>query len=1257
MSNKLKDDVQKYTSSVDGFSEIRKEIIETDQRINVYKDSLKDLEREKKKLLETGKKLTTTYRDTSKEIRKVKEDIAAEKNARKELISQLSLNELSYFQLQERAKKLTQELKYWSVIDGQEKFDQTRAELTAVEEQIGKTKQALGLVSKDMQKSPSIWSKAWSSIKGLIPVASLGAAFAFIKKGISEVIETSKKLQGDHVRNMASLGDEYGYVAMQAEKLHRRMGITKNDFVTAAAATSDFMKNIGFVPAKAAKMSTEIEYLSGVMNKWSGGKYSTAEASQIFQNALLGETNRLRELGVVVNKNSDEFKSRLKVLMDDQKVTKDQAQAMLVLEMAYEQTKDAQADFAAGGNNVLTMGNQLKSGMRGLKEELVELIALSKSERLEKKRKEVYAMNEEYANQKRAIEPLIVAYEELYGNVGDNAEKQERLNNVLAQLSRIAPGVVTQYDEFGAALNLNIETLEKFIGVQDEMNKKRREKVNNQGIAQLEKDLKIIRSSTSEIRHLDSEIRKLQNLLDGTTGTTQRKVIEADINYMWESREILLAGSQKTIKESQERIDILVKEGYTYEEIGKSIGRNVRQVEELHQEYLKIEEVNKRKAAEAAALAALQLTDDEIKARAAALLAAKSAAEQEKVAFAERLKQNRLTEEGITAIRAKSANERTERELEDLAVYEALYQVHQDNLTEIDRKANASRIAEEEKAARERERLMQARDTIIGGGGTQTEQENYNYAKRLADAGIYEDELKRISEKAAEDRTEAEQKYYLAAEILRKQHEANLDKIETEAINKWKSEQDQKFASELTQLKTKQNEEYVAVATYEDALELLRTRYADRDLSDIKTIGDARKAIREEQQRAEREMTEAHYDQIIQYLDALVGSGALDDLTIGDGILSDEQKEDILRRIEEIKLKMSELGVGAVKEDSEKSEKKADFGSASLGNDIFGMSQDDWATLFENLEKSNLALEEKTLIATTLASTLTNVFAKYGEYVSAQEAKQLQQYESNSKRRKRELENELAQGLISRKDYNSQIEQLEQELDDKRADIEIKQAKREKALAIVQAIINTAAAVAKASPNIALMALAALSGAAQVAIIAAQPIPGKEKGGRIKVKREQDGRNFNAEFSPQKRGFVHGPTVIVGENGTEYVLSAADLKNPSVANFVESLERAKLQGSLRDFRIPYETGRGVPGRSAGGFVGSNSTAESFAAVAAPPSAYGSEMESAIKESTEVSRKLLKRLEQPLYARLVWSGKDGLKAFMDKDTSITQNVKI
>lgn len=72
---------------------------------------------------------------------------------------------------------------------------------------------------------------------------------------------------------------------------------------------------------------------------------------------------------------------------------------------------------------------------------------------------------------------------------------------------------------------------------------------------------------------------------------------------------------------------------------------------------------------------------------------------------------------------------------------------------------------------------------------------------------------------------------------------------------------------------------------------------------------------------------------------------------------------------------------------------------------------------------------------------------------------------------------------------------IDEDLDAKKRALARKQAKREKMVAIMSAIVNTASAVAQALPNIPLAAGVGILGAAQVAAIAATPLPALAQGG------------------------------------------------------------------------------------------------------------------------------------------------------------------
>ena len=90
----------------------------------------------------------------------------------------------------------------------------------------------------------------------------------------------------------------------------------------------------------------------------------------------------------------------------------------------------------------------------------------------------------------------------------------------------------------------------------------------------------------------------------------------------------------------------------------------------------------------------------------------------------------------------------------------------------------------------------------------------------------------------------------------------------------------------------------------------------------------------------------------------------------------------------------------------------------------------------------------------------------------------------------KEKEKKLSNANLTEK----QKAKIEADYAKKTAKLKEEQFKKEKAASIIQAIINTALSVTKAAPNPAQMLLAGLVGAAQVAVIAAQPIPEFDKG-------------------------------------------------------------------------------------------------------------------------------------------------------------------
>lgn len=147
------------------------------------------------------------------------------------------------------------------------------------------------------------------------------------------------------------------------------------------------------------------------------------------------------------------------------------------------------------------------------------------------------------------------------------------------------------------------------------------------------------------------------------------------------------------------------------------------------------------------------------------------------------------------------------------------------------------------------------------------------------------------------------------------------------------------------------------------------------------------------------------------------------------------------------------------------------------------------------------------------------------------------------------------------------------------------------------AIVNTAVGVTKALDlpwplNLVMAAIVAAMGAVQIATIASTPLPGKASGGYL-VQREQDGKYFDAEFQPKKRGFVSKPTVIVGVKAmTEWVANDKAVKNPTIAPILSIFDEAQRNGSIATLDMNRVMADRFSGRASGGSIGGGSIPDS-----------------------------------------------------------------
>lgn len=223
----------------------------------------------------------------------------------------------------------------------------------------------------------------------------------------------------------------------------------------------------------------------------------------------------------------------------------------------------------------------------------------------------------------------------------------------------------------------------------------------------------------------------------------------------------------------------------------------------------------------------------------------------------------------------------------------------------------------------------------------------------------------------------------------------------------------------------------------------------------------------------------------------------------------------------------------------------------------------------------------------------------------------LQQAEMNNVDARYDAEIEAAKGNAE------EVERLENEKAQAKLEIEKKYADVKFAIKASQIVADTAMAIIETHASlggwtpwaIAAAALMGITGAAQLASANAERqkvknmtlsgssssksgtrvATGRESGGKIDVRRAQDGKFFpNTDYDPDARGFIDHPTVIVGEGpagqSKEWVASNAAVENPTVAPILDLLDKAQQAGTIRTLDLNQAIRARMAGFSAGGTI-------------------------------------------------------------------------
>lgn len=484
------------------------------------------------------------------------------------------------------------------------------------------------------------------------------------------------------------------------------------------------------------------------------------------------------------------------------------------------------------------------------------------------------------------------------------------------------------------------------------------------------------------------------------------------------------------------------------------------------------------------------------------------------------------------------------------------------------------------------------------------------------------------------------------------------DKLIQQKNARIKAEEEVVKTEAQLQLEQLNERESRARAAHELAMLELQNRH-NQELAAAEANGEDMKALKERQAQERTDVELKYIQELGNIINELTGDSNTINLSV-DGT-ADQQLVALQAKLQELIALKNRLegkeavnysgGSGKETESSENSDEGSKWDGFG-GSDLFGVNTQQWDELIQKMADGKMAADDwATAIQGIggMADYAMGIASKWADNQTKQEQKQLKEYEKANDKKKKALEKRLDAGLMSEAQYNAECEKLDAEYEAYQEELALKQAKREKQMSLTQAIINTAMSVTKAlatNPwplSLVVAGINAAMGAAEIALIASQPVTtGYEDGGLTAVTRKQDGRTFKARLSPD-RGLVDQPTVLVGENGSEYVVPHEGLENPTLAPFLGTIETARRNGTLKnlDFGAVYSPAFTAFGRAAGGFTAGDGL----------PSAAVAGNQQVVVVLDDETKSLLKEIrekqDEPTPAIVSMLGKNGLKEKMEE----------
>ena len=1086
---------------------ISAETAEAQQEIHALTKETKELKKEERArrkamvdLESQGKKNSKAYKNLEKEVKEYSNRISENTDKVRKLTRQLDVNAMSMRQLKYLAKELTGELEDMSEAANPEEYAALSNQLRSVRMRMDDLRNKGRNISTEFGSAESMLSKWKTAAKAFIAVKLVG----YLTQLNSAVYRTRKEF----AKFEAVLRNTFQSQEKAAQAMKMLQQLAADTPGSLKEWTEAFIKlvNRGIKPT-----SSELTNMGDLAA--SQGK-SIDQFIEAVLDAMSGENERLKEFGIKANKNGNTVKYTFRGVTTEVQ-NSDEAIKNYLLSLGQlegvagsmaVQMKELEGVESNFGDTIDNMWNKIGKRMEPFFKKMYSWASSFVSDIT----KAVEPLSDTFDDQLEKVVKLEMTlpgmtkrYEELAGKLNRNADEQKELNTLIANLSSIVPSAVSEWDQYGNVISLNTSKIHDYLNAEKaRLNYVHREEIKNLKEKQenAKKEIELLAAqnergkvwaggtgygntkdqgmrvitdaerakNTERIKQLKEDLAGIDAQLDKISGSGIEKIVQDRIK------------SQKDMTAAQERFNNMNKSMLSaWLKDEKNAADQYREIaEEIYKNRFPDKPADPKAAqkAQAAAEKEKKATLDTEKAAIQSMetLREEDLQNQQKwyntsvYAFNADLSEKLITKEQHELLMIELDKQNAENRLK---IEQAYYQDAQslelknaDLKEDLVRKSN-QRVLDSEKSANAARAVEQAKlNDLIKDFKSQfkvtTVKEDFQAQMSVLEAAYQA--RKEMAEKNNLDTTELDRAYYAANEQLEADHKAKILAIRNQY---GLSTQQERFDTELLQLKTARDQQLLTEEEYEQAVQnLKRDSYKKQFDYYSGLFSGAVQAL----QQAEMDNVDAQYDAEIE---AAKGNS----------------KE--VERLE-----------------NEKAQKKLDI-------------QKKYADV-------NFAIKTSQIIADTAVSIM-KAFSDLGPIAGA-----------------------VAAALMG---------------------------------------ITGAAQIASANAERKKVKNMTLSGSSSSSKSGARVATGRESGGKIDVKRAQDGKFFpNTDYDPDARGFIDRPTVIVGEgpsgHSKEWVASNAAVSNPTIAPILDILDKSQQAGTIRTLDLNQVIRARMAGYSSGGTI-------------------------------------------------------------------------